>query len=324
LRGVEQRNPQAWAKFLEYAQINAFLARDVLSDSDLSPMLMLRDLGSAGFGEFSIDHPDQIELAIDIAQQFEEDSPNDPRIAPLVEAKLLHELVHWGDFLSGSMHTGIGLSEWGLQFENAAYGRVQDRYWTRPNINEVLAGVQSVGGVGFAQPNENAQYWPVRTTHSRGRQVAYMTSSGAILGAKDRMFMAPRQNGARYHAGVDLWANAGDPIIACEGGKVVDYYLFDDGTYALLVQCESGLVINYGEVQFNSWNEFGAVKGSRVRAGQAIARVGKHTSSGSAMCHFETYREGTSRNQKWLTSAAGPPNALLNPTQYLLKVAHGL
>jgi murein DD-endopeptidase MepM/ murein hydrolase activator NlpD len=322
-KGVEQRNPQAWRAFLEYGQINPYRARDVLSDAD-GPALVLQKLGSTAFGQFSLDHPDQVVLAQDLAQHFETDWPGDSRIAALIEAKLLHELVHWGDFLSGSNNLGHGEMEWGRQFESAAYGEIRDRYWAVPDIAATIAEVKPVPGVSFAMPTAAARYWPVKTTHSRGREIAYKTGADEIIGAPDRRFMARRLTGLRHHVGVDLWANAGDPIIACEDGTVVNHYLFDDGTYALIVQCDSGLVINYGEVAVNSWTEFGVAMGNSVRAGQAIARVGRHASSGSAMCHFESYRKGTKENHKWLTSAADPPAVLLNPTKYLLKVAQGL
>lgn len=89
-----------------------------------------------------------------------------------------------------------------------------------------------------------------------GREVAYRGVSGTNYGRPGRRFLADRSDG-RYHVGVDLWGEAGDIIVACEDGKIVNHYHFYDGVDALFEQCDSGLVINYGEVKPGSWQEFG-------------------------------------------------------------------
>jgi murein DD-endopeptidase MepM/ murein hydrolase activator NlpD len=156
--------------------------------------------------------------------------------------------------------------------------------------------------------------WPVVTNHSKKFTVCYKKITGKYEGNSSRRFMSSRSGGSRYHAGIDLYGNPDDPIIAMESGVIVNYYHFYHGTYALFVQCDSGLVINYGEVKNKSWSEFGLSTGSRVQRGQPIARVGQ-MSGGSHMCHFETYMPPTEKNQKY---HGGDPNTLLNPTYYLL------
>ena len=144
-----------------------------------------------------------------------------------------------------------------------------------------------------------------------------MGVSGKIYGRSGRRFLAERSEG-RYHVGVDLWGNAGDIIVACEDGVIVSHYHFYEGVHALFEECDSGVVINYGEVKPGSWKEFGVDMGIPVRAGQPIARVGQMTNS--SMCHFEMYVKGTRANQRYFKGNE-PPRELLNPTKYLLYLA---
>lgn len=159
--------------------------------------------------------------------------------------------------------------------------------------------------------------WPIVTNHSKKFEVCYRALNGDYFGNSSRYFMSKR-SGGRYHSGVDLYGNPGDPILAMEDGVITNHYHFYHGTYALFVQCDSGLVINYSEVKNESWKEFGLSIGSRVRRGQPIARVGLMT-GGSHMCHFETYMPPTDKNKKYF---GGEPGPILNPTYYLLLARH--
>ncbi len=180
-----------------------------------------------------------------------------------------------------------------------------------------------VGGVPFATSNAGNKHWPIITNDHGGREVAYMDVNNRIHGRSGRRFLASRSSGRRYHVGIDLWGNPGDLIVACEPGVIVNNYHFYSGTYALFLQSDSGIVINFGEVRANSHREFGLDIGSKVDAGASIARVGQMR-SGSSMCHFETYTKGTTINTRWMVDNP-MPSQLLNPTKYLLKLAqHGV
>jgi murein DD-endopeptidase MepM/ murein hydrolase activator NlpD len=184
------------------------------------------------------------------------------------------------------------------------------------------APAKKVGGVKFATPTSKARFWPICTGCSGGREVAYIGANGRIYGREGRRFLAGRRyrNGrpTRYHVGVDLWGDEGDYVVACEDGVIVNHYHFYRGVHALIVQCDSGHVINYGEVRADSWKNFGLDKGSAVKAGQPIALVGKMRHD--SMCHFEMYVKGTQRSQRWMMADPKPP-ALLDPTRYLLHLA---
>lgn len=176
-----------------------------------------------------------------------------------------------------------------------------------------------VMGVLFAQTNTSIRYWPVVTANPKGREIAYRDIHAQQFGSPSRSFFANRDGGARHHVAVDLWGAAGEIVVAVEDGEIVHFYPFYQGVYALIVQCDADLVVNYGEVAANSLGHFGLKKGDRVKAGQPIALIGEST-TGSAMCHFETYVTGTVSNERWLAEQ-DVPRSLLNPTAYLVELA---
>jgi len=157
--------------------------------------------------------------------------------------------------------------------------------------------------------------WPTISNHKKKFVISYRTVSGPVIGNGARRFMCDRSGDGRYHVGIDLYGYPDDPILAMENGTIVNHYHFYHGTHALFLQCDSGLVINYGEVKKNSWSEFGLSKGSKVKKGQPIARVGL-MSGGSHMLHFETYMPPTTKNKRYFGDDVGP---ILNPTYYLLR-----
>lgn len=181
--------------------------------------------------------------------------------------------------------------------------------------------------VPFAPSAPTGSYWPVRTSHRLGRLVSYLHASG-IVGWQGRMFMAKRsgkvggRTRARWHAGIDLFANSNDVVVACEAGTIVDFSFFykaksGQRTFKLLVEHEgSGIVVNYGEVRSDSLSRHGLRVGMRVKAGQPMAFV-----SDTQMLHVETYAMGTRSTHRWWKSDKSAPRALLNPTRYLLALA---
>lgn len=100
-----------------------------------------------------------------------------------------------------------------------------------------------------------------------------------------RAFGASRDGGTRAHAGVDLIAPGGTTVYAMESGKVINYYYFYSGTYALEVRHADGTIARYGEIQKLS----SIAVGQNVTRGQAIATV-KTLQSGSSMLHLEVYQ----------------------------------
>jgi len=184
--------------------------------------------------------------------------------------------------------------------------------------------------VPFAPPPPIGSYWPVRTRLKYGRRVSYKTIDGTIVGRDGRMFLANRtgkRDGKivpRWHVGVDLFANVGDVVVACEKGTIVGFDFFykaksGQRTYQLLIE-HSGVVVNYGEVTGDSLDKHSLSVGKCVGAGQPIGFV-----SDTSMLHLETYVKGTIHSHRWFKDARKPPPQLLNPTKYLLLLQeHGL
>lgn len=151
--------------------------------------------------------------------------------------------------------------------------------------------------------------WPL--AHDPNPKVA--TTGGKALGAS-------RDQGERYHAGIDIITPYRTVVVATEPGRIVATNPWSGaGAKSLLLETNSGVVVNYGAVAPDSWEEFGVDVGSQVKAGQPIARIGKYP-AGSSMLHFELYLGGTRKNTQWRVGTSPPPN-LLDPTNYLLRAA---
>lgn len=170
-----------------------------------------------------------------------------------------------------------------------------------------------------ATPSGAMRYWPVITARDDWNTISAQPDCVRL-----RCFEAPRpvsqlHNPRRRHAGVDLFANAGDAIIAVEDGTVIGFYPFlraatGEMSYALLVE-HDGYVANYGEVRENSLRAHNLEIGSRVRGGQRIATV-----SDTAQLHFETYAPGTTRNYSWAYHDARPA-PVVDPTPRLVSLS---
>lgn len=177
----------------------------------------------------------------------------------------------------------------------------------------------------FAQSTAEVQYWPVVTRSARWQAVSLQRDDGGFEGAELRRFNAPRpaahaDNPTRRHVGVDLFAEAGDAVIAVEDGRILAFYPFlraatGEMSYALLV-AHNGYVANYGEVRETSLSARGLAIGDQVRGGQEIAEI-----SDTRQLHFETYLPGTTHSQSWAHGAPRPAR-VLNPTRLLIDLAH--
>jgi murein DD-endopeptidase MepM/ murein hydrolase activator NlpD len=161
--------------------------------------------------------------------------------------------------------------------------------------------------------------WPVGPSHNKNwGKVSYRDVNGTMHLNGARAFGASR--GERRHAGIDLYGNPGDLVIAPESGVLVsdqNFLTTIPGDDALMMQGDSGTVLLFGEIKANGFQEFGLQLGSRVQKGQPIGRI-VQTANGSHMLHFETYAQGTTKNKKWFVGQA-PPAGLLDPTEYLLR-----
>ena len=93
----------------------------------------------------------------------------------------------------------------------------------------------------------------------------------------------------RLHAGVDLAANEGTPVLAAKGG-VVRARTFDGEGYGWLLKIDHG---GGWETRYAHCRRIDARVGDVVRKGQVVARVGNTGRSFGPHLHFEVRREGT-------------------------------
>ncbi len=201
--------------------------------------------------------------------------------------------------------------------------RDPDRARKLKNIDLGNLFPEKTADVPFAEGDPEPM-WPIpETTNPKQMLVNYRATNGVIVGNGSRRFLATRKvkdkkTGEiknRLHVGHDVTGNPGDTIVACEDGVIVNIYFFYHSTWCVIVQCDSGLVINYGEVRKGSWEEFGLDVGSRVSKGQPIAKVGL-MDLGGHMLHFETYTQGVKRNIKIRGKI---DSRIRNPTAYILQ-----
>ena len=118
-----QANERVWSAFLAHGQFTEETGRRVLSDHVWGPILRIADLGHFRgkkiLGWFAHQFPDWIFLDDALVRQFEKDWHLETAKLTL-EAKVLHELVHWGDDQDGVDRAG----EEGAEFERLIYGKV--------------------------------------------------------------------------------------------------------------------------------------------------------------------------------------------------------
>lgn len=176
--------------------------------------------------------------------------------------------------------------------------------------------------------------WPVLTKHKRRLVVSYWGPTG-VRGDSGRTFGAERHEDdgtERRHAGVDLFAEEGDIVVAPEDGHVLAILPFHSGSWALYLRSMLGdRIINLGEIAARSWREFGIKKGQIVIQGQQLGRIAQ-MNKGSTMLHVEVANvpelatdedlEANIRARGWAWLAEHPPTILRDPSGYLLTAAH--
>jgi lysozyme family protein len=172
--------------------------------------------------------------------------------------------------------------------------------------------------IPFAQVDSSAGFWPVIT--NKGCQLSYLDVNGGNIGNPACRFLAERDSGSRYHVGMDLCAEAGNPVVACEDGQIVNFYPFfhsqaNEDSFALLIQ-HPKCVVTYGSLTGDSLRRSGRDIGDFVDAGDVIGFV----NTGGNL-HFETYQNGTIQNEIWRTEDAMPPDNLLDPTAFLMSLS---
>ena len=117
-----------WTAFLKYSEFQgrwfgSFQAMMAVGYGN-PPKVNVKKLKNA-FGEFEPGkNSNTVHIDSGWAKRFEKDHKK-AAARQLMEATILHEMVHWGDDMDGKDQAG----EEGLAFERAAYGKVIGKYW---------------------------------------------------------------------------------------------------------------------------------------------------------------------------------------------------
>lgn len=130
-----------------------------------------------------------------------------------------------------------------------------------------------------------------------------------------RKFGSCRNGCARKHAAADLYGKIGRPIYAVADGKVLDFYAFYLGTYALVID-HGDFIVRYGEIKGKLPS--GVSVGAKVKRGQHVGTVGNLVGLAINMLHFERF-SGTRSGP--LTNRVAPfyrRSDLVNPTPDLM------
>lgn len=108
------------AAFQKYAELSAAKATTALTTGNhpLVESKVMKDLGQFIGGS----DPNTVFLQKKMCDRFEKNKAEqtNPKMLLLLEATLLHEMVHWGDWKDGKDHP----KEEGAEFEKEAYGKV--------------------------------------------------------------------------------------------------------------------------------------------------------------------------------------------------------
>jgi murein DD-endopeptidase MepM/ murein hydrolase activator NlpD len=136
-----------------------------------------------------------------------------------------------------------------------------------------------------------------------------------------RKFGAPRDGGKRSHAGCDLIVPLGTEVYAIEDGIVYEASApFYHGTNSMVVRHTSGRYVRYCEILDEKER---LSKGTQVKAGEVIAKVGKMLVD--SMLHFELYSgEGTGPFTQRGNGKFQRRSDLIDPTVLLEQLAREL
>lgn len=109
----------------------------------------------------------------------------------------------------------------------------------------------------------------------------------------------------RFHAGVDLGAAAGTPIVAAADGKVVSAGWAGGYGQAVAIAHAGGIETKYGHM-----SRIAAYAGETVRRGDVIGYVGSTGLSTGPHLHFEVMKNGRPVNPLSVKSIQGGPGQL--------------
>lgn len=120
----------------------------------------------------------------------------------------------------------------------------------------------------------------------------------------------PRGDGTRAHAGTDIMAPAGTPVVAVTDGRIERLYFSEGGGGVTLYQrSDNGRWLFYYAHLQDYWP--GIREGMRVRAGQPIARVGASGNASADAPHLHFGISAMAIGDRWWQGRPINPYPLL-------------
>lgn len=153
LVGLTVQNQKIWNAFCTTAELTQQDAEKAITfgtTSDSPPLIWFKKLGAiAGF--FDTEFAGRIEINAEIARQFESVAGDDAARSYL-QAKVLHEIVHWSLFKQGDKEPSS--VEKGVEFEDFAYDSPLVPFWLGAPIPPIpaTASPTSLGDHGAVEP----------------------------------------------------------------------------------------------------------------------------------------------------------------------------
>ncbi len=100
------------------------IANDAILYNSGSPTLVIIEFDDDNYAKFDQNLPDFIQFSKAVIEEFEAHHTQ-PKAKRFMQAKILHELVHWGEYRTN----GVLGDEAGEEFEIAAYGDTVKAFW---------------------------------------------------------------------------------------------------------------------------------------------------------------------------------------------------
>ena len=122
---MTEQSSSVWSAFREKALLSEDRARQAITFNGSPPLIWFRELGGV-VGFFEQVHPGRFLFDAGIALRFE-DAANRAEAQTYLQAKVLHEMVHWSLFDQGDKEPSD--EEWGFEFETMAYPAPPRPFW---------------------------------------------------------------------------------------------------------------------------------------------------------------------------------------------------
>ncbi len=171
--------------------------------------------------------------------------------------------------------------------------KLLEEQWTRGRGSEVEPALERLNGLRARNAYETA------TAASDGLGSASPAASPPRISRSYGWGNDPIDGRGRFHAGVDLAAPTGTPVLAIAPGRVVD--VGPRGSYGLLIELEhaQGWRTRYAHLSGADVSE-----GQWVVRGQALGKVGQSGRATGPHLHFEARKNGANADPAF--AAPGP------------------